>query len=109
MSETKRCPVHGENMFEKDGKFGPFFSHRTPDKTYASGWCNGKPPKGSETPSNDPSPLEGVQPNLPPKPQEDADLSEILTVLEEIKASQVRIVKGLKMVWDQVKPEEKKE
>lgn len=37
MSLTAMCSIHNTEMDEKDGKYGPFFSHRTED-----GWCNGK-------------------------------------------------------------------
>lgn len=37
MPETKECPIHKVEMSLRDGKFGPFYSHRTTD-----GFCNGK-------------------------------------------------------------------
>lgn len=38
MALTANCPIHpNEIMTEKQGQYGPFFSHKTDD-----GWCNGK-------------------------------------------------------------------
>src|SRR5689334_12042096 len=35
-----KCPIHpNEEMTQKDGQYGPFWSHRLADGT----WCNGKP------------------------------------------------------------------
>lgn len=42
-----QCNVHNEPMTEKDGQWGKYWSHRTEDKNYPKGWCNGKPPKES--------------------------------------------------------------
>lgn len=36
------CPIHNEAMQEKQGKWGSFYSHRTDDRNYPNGWCNGK-------------------------------------------------------------------
>lgn len=32
------CPIHNVPMTQKDGKFGPFWSHKKPDGV----WCNGR-------------------------------------------------------------------
>lgn len=46
MPETL-CPIHNEAMqYHEKGKYGPFWSHRTDDRNYPSGWCNGKTPGG---------------------------------------------------------------
>lgn len=37
MALSAICPLHQEEMEEKDGQYGPYFSHRTDD-----GYCNGK-------------------------------------------------------------------
>lgn len=39
------CPIHNELMTERDGKWGKFFSHKTTDPNFESGWCQGKEPK----------------------------------------------------------------
>ncbi len=47
--ETKECPIHHVDMKQRTGKDGSsFFSHKTEDKRYTSGWCNGREPKGAE-------------------------------------------------------------
>lgn len=39
------CAVHPqEEMTEKTGKHGNFWSHRTDDSRFPSGWCNGRVP-----------------------------------------------------------------
>lgn len=48
---SAQCPIHDEPMSERDGQYGPFWSHRTTDATYPKGWCNGKPPKGESFPA----------------------------------------------------------
>ena len=35
------CGIHQVQMKERKGKYGPFYSHMTPN-----GWCNGKTGKG---------------------------------------------------------------
>lgn len=42
------CPIHNEQMFEREGKYGSFWSHKTEDSNY-NGWCSGKPPKNAVT------------------------------------------------------------
>lgn len=37
-TDTKECPIHGETMYAKDGKYGKFYSHKLEDDS----WCNGK-------------------------------------------------------------------
>jgi len=36
-SLTSICPIHNVEMEEKNGQYGPYFSHRV-----AEGWCNGR-------------------------------------------------------------------
>ena len=33
-----QCPIHGSEMYEKEGKYGKFWSHKTDNGDY----CNGK-------------------------------------------------------------------
>lgn len=41
------CAIHPqEEMQEKTGKYGTFWSHRTDDPAFPSGWCNGRRPGG---------------------------------------------------------------
>lgn len=44
---SSQCPVHDEPMVEREGQYGSFWSHKTTDPKYPSGYCNGKPPKAS--------------------------------------------------------------
>lgn len=43
---TTLCAIHQEEMQEKQGKFGSFWSHRTDDAQFPNGWCNGRYPGG---------------------------------------------------------------
>ena len=36
------CEIHQVQMAEREGKYGPFWSHKLPEGT----WCNGKPREG---------------------------------------------------------------
>ena len=39
------CNVHDCKMFENENERGKWWSHKTDDPTYTSGFCNGKPKK----------------------------------------------------------------
>lgn len=34
---TQQCPIHNVTMYEKNGQYGTFYSHKT-----ESGYCNGR-------------------------------------------------------------------
>lgn len=48
------CPIHNVPMYEKEGQYGVFFSHKTDDPDYEGqkGYCNGKKAKGTTTSSS---------------------------------------------------------
>lgn len=40
---TAICPIHPtEELIEREGQYGVFFSHKTDDPDYPKGYCNGK-------------------------------------------------------------------
>lgn len=66
---TAKCPIHDVPMYEKEGQYGPFWSHKTTDENYAGskGYCNGKPPKGGSYPRME------VREPVAPAPMRDFD------------------------------------
>jgi hypothetical protein len=39
------CKIHDTKMFENENDRGKWWSHKTDDPAYSSGFCNGKPKK----------------------------------------------------------------